>query len=309
MTFTGSTVNNATLNFGIPSGNEVVTANGFNATYTATNTSTLFSVSPASGTGSSIGFTVTPIAIGVGTFTITCSSSTATATITVLIYALQTQASGYPTRGMWFDFSKPDETGLPTAGEILGFTPNGIASLRAPQDDGNLVWCAALSDTVGNFGYGSYDLATTGLPALPNTPIAVTFAGKADLMNDVWGDVSGIENKQVDSIWLLIAVPSSTIIVSYTFLCTVIVDQTPTSSPISGVVSSLATGVTTWGGSTWGGGLWTSSAFSTSYLIVKFPMQVTAVGHSVQFQFSETSGNPYTIIGYMPYLNRRKVEY
>lgn len=212
-------------------------------------------------------------------------------------------ATGYPTRGMWFDFNKPDTNessisgGLvPTTGEIQGMKVNGAVCLRGPKDDGNVVWVDGAADRVAKFGVGFGDFGA-GTQS--------TFYTKADFFAEEFGNEAPIWTKQIQTLQLLVSVPQQVVTASLTFLFTIVSDLLNSSafaaSPI--VVAPPAGGQ--WGNN-WGTMVWSGGSGNTQYQVVKIPAPSTAFGKVLQFGFQETSIYPWTIIGYTTELNARR---
>lgn len=206
-------------------------------------------------------------------------------------------SAGYPTRGLWFDFSKPDEDGLPTAGEIQGYKVGGAAALRAPQDDGNFVWTDASADRTGKFGLGFSDFGN---------PIQRSFYGKADMLADLLGDAAPMTYKQVQRVWLLVSVPQIAQGESMTFLATCVTDALNATTGSGAPIVITAPGSGQWG-NTWGQFVWSGSS-STQYQTVEIEAQRTAQGRIVQFGFQESSIYQWTILGYVVEFNTDGVQ-
>lgn len=207
--------------------------------------------------------------------------------------------SGSPSRGVWFDFNKLDEDGLPTTGEISGMNVGGMVTLRGPQDDGCIVWTNAGQDQTGKFGLGFSDYGN---------PITLTFSGKADLMEDVFGPNAPLMEKVLDNVTLLATFPQVQIAQSVTFSANISTDlltsYTQTAAP--NLVAAPSTGQ--WG-QNWGAMIWTPAAGTTQYQTAKLYAQSTATstGRVVQIAFQESSGYPVNVLGYIVYLNSQEV--
>lgn len=210
---------------------------------------------------------------------------------------------GYPCVGAWFDFAKPDADGLPAVGTISNMNVGGIAPLRGPLDLGNYVWADALKDSVG-----LYNGTINGQPVYADfgQAIAVTVEGKADFFADVWPDEAPVDVKQVDSIQLLLSFPITMSGQAYTFFTSVAYDQVntlqafATSQALPNFTGALVgsaivgTAVVSTGAS--------APVFQTLYL----PQPQPAEGAIVQVQFTETSGLPWTCLGYLVLANRQR---
>jgi hypothetical protein len=114
--------------------------------------------------------------------------------------------AGFPTSGVWFDFSKPDIDGLPCAGEIHGalsqwpFTVTmpvaGACGLNGPNDSGLFVWTSATGDVVSLFGLGFTEFGGD---------ISTTFAGGADRFEQIAKDAAFFAYKHIHSARFAIA--------------------------------------------------------------------------------------------------------
>lgn len=212
-----------------------------------------------------------------------------------------TTPAGYPTIGMWFDFSKLDPTttgaqyanGLPTAGQIAGMNVNGAASLRGPADNGTMVWCDGSQDRVGNWP-GQNVFTDFG------APITVSVMGKADFFADIWGDRAPICMKQLDNVNLLISITNAVAGEVLTFSVLTLFDY-------SGALSSFANTLAVQGAGT---GAVVGSAIVGAAVIGLGPSvdqyqtapaftQSPGQGKIIQVGFTETSGYSWTCLGYV----------
>lgn len=207
--------------------------------------------------------------------------------------------SGVPSRGLWFDFNKLDEDGLPTVGEIAGMKVAGMVTLRGPQDDGNVIWTDASQDRTGKFGLGFSDFGSA---------ITMTFYGKADLMDDVFGPDAPLRPKVLDNITLLASFPQVSQNESITFHATVVSDLlgSYSASAVPNLIIAPSTGQ--WG-QDWGTMVWTAAGGTTQYQTAKLYGQNTtfANGRVLQIGFQESSVYPVNVLGYVVYLNTQEV--
>lgn len=207
--------------------------------------------------------------------------------------------SGMPSRGLWFDFNKLDEDGLPTVGEISGMDVAGMVTLRGPSDDGTTIWTDASQDRTGKFGLGFSDFGNA---------ITWTLYGKADLMEDIFGPESPLMDKVLDNLTLLATFPQFSEQQSVTFSATVSSDLLTSyvQSASPNLIGAPSTGQ--WG-QNWGQMVWTPAAGTTQYQIAKLYAQDTAFSHGrvVQIGITESSVYPVNIIGYILYLNPQQV--
>ena len=212
-------------------------------------------------------------------------------------------ALGYCNRGAWFDFDKLDADGLPSCGTMSGFNVGGVAPLRGPQDQGNFAWCDATHDRVALF-----NAAANGAPWYFDfaNPITVSVTGKADFFADIWADSAPVCLKALDSVDLLMSFPIIQSGQEYVFNGTVAYDQLnafgsvgiPTPFPLVGeaivgqaIVGSAVIGIL-------------SGTPAYEYLPMYQPEPPH--GYIVQYAFNETSGNPWTCLGYVLYINKQQ---
>ena len=203
--------------------------------------------------------------------------------------------TGVCNTGLWFDFGRPGQDGLPTVGEIDGMSVSGLAPLRGPGDDGNFVWTSALVPYAYEFGVGFLDDAV---------PITTSFAGKADFFDDLFGPAAPIQLKSTDDVWLLLSAIALPVGETLTFTCSVVTDFGASGST-SGAYLPPSYGAV-WGSAVYGVAIW-SGTLNQQFVALKIPNQITAQGHSLQFAWSESSGNPWTVLGYIAYVNAQKV--
>jgi hypothetical protein len=212
-----------------------------------------------------------------------------------------TTPAGYPTIGMFFDWSKLDSAGRPTAGQIAGMNVNGAAPLRGPLDNGTIAWCDGSQDRVGNF-------PAQGVYADFGAPIATQIAGKADMMTDVWGDRAAISTKQVDNVRLLVSILNPVNGEVLTFNVYTVFDLI---GLLASSVTTLATPAT--GGSAVVGTAVVGTAViglppnAAVYQVASAYTQAPGQGKIVQVGFTETSIYAWTILGYVVTLNIQNV--
>src|SRR5271165_268198 len=124
--------------------------------------------------------------------------------------------TGYPTRGAWFDFDKPDEDGFPSSGEIVGMTPIGLAEMRGPKDSGNFVWANAAADQVGTFsGANGQVLVYSDF----GSAIQSVFQGKSDWFQE-FDPGAPQKVKTIDNTALLLSIPDQAFGNAFTFTTT-----------------------------------------------------------------------------------------
>jgi hypothetical protein len=210
---------------------------------------------------------------------------------------------GYPCVAAWFDFGKTDADGLPAVGTFSGMNLNGIAPLRGPGDLGNFAWADALNDSVYIF-----NATVNGVPVYADLGNAytVTVEGKADLFSDVWPDESPVDQKQIDSVHLLMSFPVHMSGQTYTFFTNVTYDN-------ANIQSSYASTnpLPTYSGSIVGAAIVGTSTVSGSsstpaYQYVYVPQPQPSEGLIAQVEFSETSAYPWTALGYLVLANRQR---
>lgn len=201
--------------------------------------------------------------------------------------------AGHPTTGMWFDFSKPDEDGYPSTGQIQGMTVNGVAPMRGPKDTGTFAWCDGGGDRVGQFGigFGDFGQATT-----------VALVGKADFYADIFKDKPEVPavQKVVNAIRLLLSVPATATNETLTFTFFVSLDYSTvlssvqTTQIIPGVLGGSVVGTAQVGTAIVG-----LAPGASAFLVSKAAISTPPIGHVVQLGFSESSVFPWTTLGYL----------
>lgn len=232
--------------------------------------------------------------------------------------------TGSADTGVWFDFAVQGDNGLPACGQInfstsggqtLPMYLGGAATLRGPQDDGNVAIAASNGDFVGKFGLGFSDICFAKVNRQPQTsPILVTIRGKADFFEDVFGDDAPACQKNLDAIWLYVSIfQTPTVGAELTFTGNVITDIANTYG-ITALPAQLPTQTgPRWGPSIdggtnekWGptptgtGAVWTAVP-PIQGLYFAFPILSplgTGQAKIVQMEFSENSTFGWSILGY-----------
>lgn len=215
--------------------------------------------------------------------------------------------AGYPTSGVWFDFSKPDVDMLPQAGEMHGalsqypFTATmpvaGACQLNGPYDTGLFVWTSATADQVALFGLGFTEFGG---------PISTTFAGPADRFPQIARDSSFFDFKHIHSARLAIAAVLTTTD-QLTFNVTFTTDFLLTTSA-SGLTPILpGAGGAVFGSGVFGTSVFGSAAGGTVYGPVTITPSATADGRMIQTMIQEQSTTEWLLLGYMLEVSRRLV--
>jgi hypothetical protein len=214
-------------------------------------------------------------------------------------------AAGYPTSGVWFDFSKVDASGLPQAGEMHGalseypFTATmnvaGACQLNGPYDTGLFVWTSATADQVSLFGLGFAEYAGN---------ITTTFAGGADRFRQLASDSSFFDYKHVSQARLAIAAAITTTS-QLTFNVTFTTDflMTTSASALTPVIPGSGTAV--FGSGTFGTSVFGSGNGATLYAPVTIVPESSADGRMIQTMISETSTTQWLLLGYALEVSRR----
>lgn len=210
---------------------------------------------------------------------------------------------GYPCAGAWFDFDKPDADGLPAVGTISGMFVGGVASLRGPKDLGNFAWADATRDLVGTF-----NAVAGGQPIYTDfgTNITTTVLGKADFFSDVWGDEAPVDEKQVDSVNLLMSFPIVVNGQTYTFTGTMIFDQLGVATSTGLSQPLQIPGVAIVGSAIVGTAMLGVLQGTPAYQAITMFQGAPATGKIIQFGFSESSQYPWTALGYTEVVNRQR---
>lgn len=209
--------------------------------------------------------------------------------------------AGYPTVGMWFDFSKNDSDGYPCAGQIQGMDVNGAAPLRGPQDNGTMVWCDGSQDRVGNF-------PAQGVFSDFGAAISTAILGKADFMSDKWGDRAPISVKQVDNVRILVSITNAvagevlnfqvfTVFDLFGFLSSFVQTLSVPSIPGGAVVGTAVVGTAVLG----------FGENADQYQVAQAFTQSPGQGKIIQVGFTESSTYSWTCLGYVVTLNIHNV--
>jgi hypothetical protein len=210
-------------------------------------------------------------------------------------------ATGYPTRGAWFDFDKPDEDGLPSCGEIAGMTPIGLAEMRGPKDGGNFVWANAAADQVGMFaGANGQVLVYSDF----TNAIQSTFQGKSDWFTE-FDPGSPQKVKTIDNTALLLSIPAQTFNNALTFTTTLAgdvnsdagVSVVPPVIPGGGLLFLSFTLPAQLGLGPIGYAFQRSPAYSPQ----------NAQGHTLAVGVQESSINPWNLLGYEVLISAQEV--
>lgn len=215
-----------------------------------------------------------------------------------LLLSFAISAIGYNEGALWVDFDNQDEDGLPLCGQVAGFTPAGMVALDGPHDDGNMAWIDATQDMVGRFGVGYNDF---------NTPIAVTFAGKADLFEDLFGADSRVRLKVAKVLWLFVSMPAQNALEGIAFQPTIVTDTLQQIAPGAVIAPIYAPPAGAWDVGQWGSMVW--SAGGAEYFAVKIPLQAKTRGRMLQVVVQESSQVPWTILGYALEMNDQLVDH
>lgn len=213
-------------------------------------------------------------------------------------------AAGYPTSGVWFDFSKPDIDALPQAGEMQGALSQypfsatmpvaGACQLNGPYDTGLFVWTSATADQVALFGLGFAEFGGA---------ISTTFAGPADRFPQVARDSAFFDFKHIHSARFAIAAALSGL-QQLTFNATFTTDFLLTTSA-SGVTPVLPGSGAVFGTGTFGSSTFGDSSGATTYGPVTIIPASSADGRMIQTMISETSTTEWLLLGYVLEVSRR----
>jgi hypothetical protein len=214
-------------------------------------------------------------------------------------------AAGYPTSGVWFDFSKPDVSSLPQAGEMHGassqypFTATmpvaGACALAGPYDSGLFVWTSAAADQVALFGIGFSEFGG---------PISATFAGPADRFPQTASDSSWFDYKHVHSARFAIGATLTTT-GQLTFNATFATDYllTTSASALTPVIPGAGTAV--FGSGMFGSAIFGASGGATLYAPVTIIPASSADGRVIQTMIQESSQTEWLLLGYVLEISRR----
>jgi hypothetical protein len=214
-------------------------------------------------------------------------------------------AAGYPTSGVWFDFSKPDIDALPQAGEMHGalsqypFTATmpvaGACQLNGPYDTGLFVWTSATADQVALFGIGFVEFGGA---------ISTTFAGPADRFPQVARDSAFFDFKHIHSSRFAIAAVLAAQ-QQLTFNATFTTDFLLTTSA-SGLTPVLpGTSAAVFGSGTFGSSVFGSGTGATTYGPVTIIPAASADGRMIQTMIQEQSTTEWLYLGFVLEISRR----
>ncbi len=203
---------------------------------------------------------------------------------------------GYPTSGLWFDFSRTTQSGQPEAGEFQGTTSaagtswaiGGMCSLSGPNDTGLVAWTDPTQDRAAIFGRGFSDLGNA---------IAVTFAGPADFIPEAANpspEAAGISPKTVHRAFLNVAIAVGS---QLTFSCQLVTDLL-SATITTGVSPPSMAGSLIWGSGSWGTGTWGTAANQTTYSAIGLAPASTADGRVIQMVIGESSTSEWILLGY-----------
>lgn len=212
-------------------------------------------------------------------------------------------ALGYPCAGAWFDFDKPDVDGLPAVGTISGMFVGGAAPLRGPNDLGNFAWADAARDRVGTF-----NAVQNGQPVYSDFGVSInsTVLGKADFFSDVWGDEAPVDEKQVDSVNLLMSFPIVINGQTYTFNGTMYFDQLGVATSVGNSAALNVPGAAVVGSAVVGTAVLGVVQGTPAYQAITMFQGAPSTGRIIQFGFSEASTLPWTCLGYTEVVNRQR---
>lgn len=212
-------------------------------------------------------------------------------------------AAGFPTSGVWFDFSKPDVDALPCAGEMHGALSQypfsatmpvaGACQLNGPNDSGLFVWTSATGDVVSLFGMGFIEFGGF---------ITTTFAGPADRFPMVAADSAFFDFKHVHRAWFAIAATlTSTSQLTFNATWTTDYLMTTSASALTPVIPGSGTAV--FGTGVFGSAVFGAGGNATTYAPVTFTPG--ADGRVIQTMISETSSTEWLLLGYTLEISRR----
>jgi hypothetical protein len=214
-------------------------------------------------------------------------------------------AAGYCTSGVWFDFSKPDVSGLPQAGEIHGATSQfpftatmpvaGATQLNGPYDTGLFVWTSATADQVALFGIGFTEFGG---------PISATFAGPADRFPQIASDSAFFDYKHIHSARFAIAADLTALSGQLTFNATFTTDFLLTTSASANSQSIPSSGAV------FGTGIFGTSVFGVGqqgsyYAPVTITPNRAADGRAIQTMIQESSTTEWLLLGFVLEVSRR----
>ena len=212
--------------------------------------------------------------------------------------------SGFPTSGLWFDFSKQTVSGLPQAGEMQGTTSSdsstwaisGMATISGPNDSGLVAWTDPTRDRVAYFGLGFSDLGNN---------IISTFAGPADMMPELSEPSPGAAGISVKYVQCCAVNVATQLGASLSFSAQILTDLLA-STPVSGFTPAASSSGMIWGSGTWGTGLWGATSGATAYYSVGFHPNESAFGRIIQFVITESSQQQWLLLGYELEVNAQR---
>ena len=217
--------------------------------------------------------------------------------------------AGYPTSGLWFDFSKPDASALPQVGEMQGtsaaggggfggggqvWAVGGMTTLAGQNDTGLVAWIDPTQDRVGLFGLGFNDFGA---------PISTTFAGVADMMPEIanpGSHASAISPKHIHRAWLSIASSFAAINMPLRFTVSIITDLLSSTTTVGSTQNLSISGLALyWDQGEWDVNYWAGSPSATDYATISFSPATSADGRIIQVQITESSINEWILLGYV----------
>jgi hypothetical protein len=220
-------------------------------------------------------------------------------------------AAGYPTSGLWFDFSTTDVDGLPQAGEIQGAastypfgTPYpiaGAAQLAGPYDRGLVAMISPVADAVTVFGLGFTDCFTASASPFVS-PISATFGGLADRFPEVATESAFVSPKHLHRTWLAVAAaPAGGQILFNVSYVTDYLMSTSVSAPTIGL---QATGAV-FGTGTFGGSVFGSGANATQFVPVSVVPSNAVDGRTIQTIVQFAASTEVVLLGYIHEVSSR----
>jgi hypothetical protein len=203
-----------------------------------------------------------------------------------------TTPAGLPTTGLWFDFAKLDEDGLPTCGQISGMFPAALVSLRGPSDDGNVAWADATQDRVGKFGLGYSDFGNA---------ISVYLQGRSDFFDDDTGQPqTTISYKKIKTVECLLNLPQTSAGESLTFFCITTADQSASASSVAVPrVLTVPAGASLYGTGLYGVAVYGIGTNPPQFLTSNTFAQESAYGRTLSIAYQESSIYPWSMLGYV----------
>jgi hypothetical protein len=213
-------------------------------------------------------------------------------------------AAGYPTSGVWFDFSKPDVDLLPQAGEMHGASSQfpftavmpvaGACQLNGPYDSGLFVWTSATADQVAIFGMGFAEFGG---------PISTTFAWLADRFPQVARDSAFFDYKHIHSGRFAIAATlAGTQQLTFNVTWTTDFLLTTASTGLTPVLPGDGTAV--FGIGVFGTAVFGTGGSATLYAPVTITPSSQADGRMIQTMIQESSEVEWLSLGFVLELHR-----